>query len=53
MDKAVYEVWVDKVRYATNMSLETALTLVKALCEKWFNDSFDITIKQRHLLKEN
>lgn len=53
MNEPVYEVWVDSVRYATNMSLDTALTLTRALCEKWSNDSFDIIIKQRHLVKEN
>lgn len=50
MESRIYEVWIDGVLHATGMSLETALTLMKALCEKWYNDTFDITLKQKQIV---
>lgn len=50
MESRIYEVWVDNIKYADGMSLDTALTLMKALCEKWYNDTFDIILKQKQIV---
>lgn len=46
MEEKKYEVWAPEGKLADNMTLETALLLIKALCIEYYNEPADYQIKE-------
>ncbi len=46
MNEERYEVLIDSIVVAEGMELHTAIILVKALFEEYYNDSFMVSIRE-------
>lgn len=46
MNEKKYEVWAPEGKLAENMSLGTALLLIKALCNEYYNELADYQLKE-------